>query len=275
MRFATLCEIISAAHLARYVNSPFKQRGGLFLVAPAGHLKTSALEIIEEYERVLVISDLTVKSVTAMREDIVGGKIQTLAFSDYEKIYKRHTSVSSNIEGIIMSLAEEGFRNPAFSDQRISAIPARCTILGSMTIKCFEDHTAQWLDNGFMRRFLWCRYFLHSSEFLEDAIATWKQAEIDGDFFMKVPSNRSIPYNLEDDEITKIRYTLRFQDDKKTPFILAQKIFCVLKWKFAKRDPSEPMKLWLDFAEGLAKDGAVMYAEKEKPKIVKKKHGKH
>jgi hypothetical protein len=34
------------------------------------------------------LSDLTVESLTSMREDIIGGQIQTLAFSDYEKIYK-------------------------------------------------------------------------------------------------------------------------------------------------------------------------------------------
>jgi hypothetical protein len=269
MKFSALCEIISAAHLARYVTSPFPQRGGIFLVAPAGHLKTSAIDIIEEFERVLTISDLTVKSLTAMREDIIGGEIQTLAFSDYEKIYKRHASVSSNLEGIIMSLAEEGFRNPAYADQRVQATPARCLIVGAMTLKFYERMTEQWLDNGFMRRFLWCRFSLHSSEFLEESISNWKRAELDGDFLMKIPTNNSIPYSLTPEEVSKIKHSIRFQRDKKTPYILAQKIFCVLKWKFQRRDPELPMKIWLNFAEGLSKDGAILFAEKEKVAEVK------
>ena len=256
MRFASLCEVIASVHLSSYVSSDFEERGGLMLVAPPGHLKTTAAEILEEFERTLVISDLTVKSLIALRDDLLGGAINTMIFSDYAKIYKRQTSVASNIEGIIMSLAGEGFRKPAFSDQRVQALAARCSIVGCMTNKFSEQMEESWLDNGFHRRFIWSRYRIKNPEYVENAIAQWRKAELDGDFSARVPKNRVVPYSLSESEVTKIKHSLRFTSDKKVPFILAQKILCVLKWKFP--GDHEAMKIWLDFAESLSKDGAVM-----------------
>lgn len=263
MKFGTMCEIVSAVHLSRFVESPYEQRGGLMFVSPAGHLKTTAIEVIEDYENAIVLSNVTVKALNAMREDCLSGTIRTIGFSDLAQVYRRHGSVSANIEGVLMSLAEEGFRNPAFADQRIQANPARCAIIGGMTTTFFEQMQEGWLDNGFFRRFIWCRYVLHDSTILTDAISEWRKADLDGEYFYKFPTSKSIPWKLEEKEIGKVRHSLRFQRDLKTPLILALKIFAVLKWKFGKTHPEKPMEVWLDFAESLGKDGAIVYLKEE------------
>lgn len=260
MHFSSLCEIISAAHLSNYVKAPIEDRGGLMLVAPPGHLKTTAAEVLQEFSNTIVISDLTLKSITQMREDMLAGHILTLIASDYSKIHKRHASIATNIEGVIMALVGEGFRKSAFADQRIQAIPARVVVVGCMTPKFAEDKQGDWLDNGFYRRFIWSRYRLDDPEFLEDALKKWKKAEIDGDFSARIPGNRFIEYTLTESEVNKIAHSLRHMLDRKIALVLSQRILCALKWKF-KRDPDLPMKIWNDFAESLTDDGAILYAK--------------
>ena len=259
MHFSSLIEVVSATVLSRYVQGPFEERSGMFFIAPAGHLKTTAIEILDEFDRTLMVTNLTNKTLNAMRQDAISGQINVIGFADWEMIYRRHGSVSAQIEGSIMSLAGEGYRNPSFTDQRVTAIPARCTVLGCMTTKFYERMYENWNDSGFLRRFLFPQYRLANPEQLEDSILKWKKAELDGNFILKTPTNRSIPYNLEEKETEVIRHSLRFvKYDKKIPLILAQKVFCVLKWKFQRSDPKRPLFIWKDFAESLGKNGAIL-----------------
>jgi hypothetical protein len=265
LNFSTLCEIVSAVHLSRFVQSPFQERGGLFFVAPPGHLKTSALDILDQFDRTLILTNVVNKSLNAMRQDALAGTICTIGFSDWEMIYRRHGSVSSQIEGTVMALASEGYRNPAFTDQRLTSIPARCTIMGAMTIKFFETKYEEWNDSGFLRRFLFPQYRLANPEDLEDAIVEWRKAELDGTFQFRVPTSRSIPYHVERHEAEVIRHSLRhIKYDKKIAMILSQKIVAVLKWKFTKQDPKKPMAIWRDFAESFSKAGADLYIKESK-----------
>jgi hypothetical protein len=272
MAFGSLCEIIAATHLSYYVHAPIDDMGGLFLTAPSGHLKTTAAEILSEFERTLVISDLTVKSLVSMRGSFLGGQVRTLIFSDYAKIYKRHGSVSANIEGIIMALVSEGFRKPAFSDQRIQSTPARAVVVGCMTPEFKELHDEEWENSGFLRRFLWSYYHIEHPEFLEDALAQWRKAELDGDFMARVPLNHTIRYTLTEKEVAAIRHSLRSTSipDKKISLVLAQKIVCVLKWKFSSKDESKPMRIWEDFAQSLEPLNDTILDVQERVKETKK-----
>lgn len=264
MQFSSLIEIVSAVVLSRYVQGPFDERSGLFFVAPAGHLKTTVVDILDQFDRTLMVTNLTNKTLNAMRQDALSGQITVIGFADWEMIYRRHGSVSAQIEGSIMSLAGEGYRNPSFTDQRVTAIPARCTIIGCMTTKFFEHMYESWNDSGFLRRFMFPQYRLANPEQLEDAILKWKKAELDDGFVLKTPTNRHIPYSLESKETELIRHSLRFiKYDKKIPLILAQKIYCVLKWKFQRIDPHRPAIIWKDFAESLGKNGAVLELNKK------------
>lgn len=255
MKFSTLVEVCGAMHFAYRVSGDVgSQRGGLMFVAPPGHLKTSAIEIVEQFPHAKIVSDLTVKALTAMRQDFISGEISTMAFSDFQKLYKRHGSVSSNIEGIVMALVEEGFRNPAFSDQRVTVTPARCTVIGGMTIKFFEEKISEWMDNGLARRFLWSRYAIKNMDVIDRALIQWKRAELDGGFTMKVPIN-AIPYKLNPTEAKRVLWQLRFQHDRRTPFIVAQRIICVLIWKLGE---SKAWSVWDDFVPSLSKEGTTL-----------------
>jgi hypothetical protein len=260
VKFETLIEICTAVHLTSEVISDFPQRGGIMFVAPPGHLKTTAIEIVEQFPHARVISNLTVKALNIMRQDFIGGNLKTMAFSDYENIYRRHSSVAGNIEGVLMGLVEEGFRNPAFSDQRISVQPARCAILGAISIKAYEERISGWLDSGFARRFLWAQYHADDKilKQLEHSIIHWKKMALSGNgsFMLQVPL-QPIQVSITEEESKKVLKQLRFQADTRTPFILAKKIISVLLWKY-KDEQEKAWDIWNDFSEALSKDGATL-----------------
>lgn len=261
MRFESLVEIVAAMHLSYEISDQFKQRGGLMFVAPPGQLKTTAIEMVEIFPHARVVSNLTVKTLSTMRQDFLSGQIKTMAFSDFENIYRRHSSVANQIEGVLMGLVDEGFRSPAFSDQRVTVMPARCAIIGGMTVKAYEDRISTWKDTGFARRFLWAKYYAHNRVMkqLERAIIDWKRDNLVNGFSMRIPTG-PIKVNMSEEQSKKILLHLRFQEDMRTPFIVAKKIVSVLLWKFSK-DEGKAWKIWDDFAPALGKDGTELTLE--------------
>lgn len=252
MKFQTLVEVIAAMHLTPKVQGDVSnERGGIMLVAPPGQLKTTVIEYLDAFPKSKLISNITVKALNALRQDFLSEEIMTMGFPDYDMIYKRHGSVSSQVEGTLMSLMGEGFRNPAFSDQRVNVTKARCTIVGGITIKCYENMISEWIDSGFARRFLWSRYVLKNSHKLEDAISEWRRHTLDGDFVMRIPKE-PIPRTFSTKQAKEVLYQLRFQPDRKLPYITAQRLIAVLIWKHGVE---EGWKIWNDFAESLGKDG--------------------
>jgi hypothetical protein len=227
------------------------------LVAPAGQLKTSALEILDHYPDAKIVSDLNVQSIIRLRDDIVSGDIATLAFTDMEKLYKRHSAVSSNLEGILSALAEEGFRKASFQDQRMIAVPARCAVFGALTLRAYEQHAADWADSGFARRFLFIHYRMANAWKLEEAIKRWERYQADLDYVAKVSANRSIPFNVSDGQERVIARALKHQRSRLSPRVLLMKITSVLNWKF-KGDDKRIGSILIDLAEGLGPNGATL-----------------
>lgn len=255
MKFSTLIEVVSAVHLSPLVASGEvgEERGGIIFTAPPGHLKTSAIEYLDQFPKTKMISNITVGKLNDLRESFIAGEIKTIAFPDYDMIYKRHSSVSSQIEGIVMSLTGEGYRQGGFFDQRVNVLKSRVTVVAGITLKCYESRISEWIDSGFARRFLFSRFRVVNPEKMEAALAKWKRAQLDGDFIMKVPHvGKQIPYVLKESQANKILWELRFQHDRKIPFILAQRIISVLAWKH----PKQYMAIWKDFSPSLGKDGA-------------------
>lgn len=257
MTYASLIEIVTATHLAQYVTTSHPQRGGLMLVSPAGQLKTSLIETLDHYPDAKVVSDLNVQSLIRMRDDLVAGSIKTLAFTDLEKIFKRQASVAANVEGILMALAEEGFRKASFQDQRMVAVPARATIVGGMTLRCYETHAADWADNGFARRFLFLHYQCSNVWKLEQAIRKWERYAPPEAFSPVVPSTRQIPYLVTDAQHRLIDRALKHQRSQLSPRVLLQKIASVLNWKFKKDEP-RLKEIITDLAIGLGPNGAML-----------------
>lgn len=256
MKFSTLVEVVAATHLApRVAGDVSNERGGIMLAAPPGQLKTTAIEYLDIFPKTKLISNITVHALNALRQDFLSEEIVTMGFPDYDMIYKRHGTVAEQVEGTLMSLMGEGFRNPAFSDQRVNVMKARCTIIGGVTIKCYEDRISQWIDSGFARRFLWARYTVSNPEVLEEAISKWKRHILDGDFTMKIPTHSLIPHCLSNEQGKKVLWQLRFQHDRKLPFITAQRIISVLVWKHGIR---KGWDYWDDFAGTLGKDGSTV-----------------
>ena len=263
MEYSSLVEIVSAAHLTKYVQSPFPQRSGLFLVAPPGAFKTTIAETMDEYPSTQVISNLNTQSVNMMKEHMLAGTISTLAFSDYGALYRRHGSVASGVEGVIMALADEGYRRPQWQAQNSPTMPAYCTIVGGMTSAFFDEKIPEWQKNGFARRFVFARYQLNGIETLEDAAAEWRRAELDGSFVPRIPSSRTIQYKLDPKEVEYIRHMCRhIQDGKVNNFVMMQKIACVLKWKFGKEN--KHMQILKDFAPCLTKNGGTLQIREKK-----------
>ena len=257
MEYSTLVEIVAAVHLSRYVQSPFDSRSGLFLVAPPGAFKTTITETMDEFQSTQVIADINVQSLVQMKEMFLANQITTLAFSDFAMIYKRHSSTSAHIEGVVMSLADEGFRKPSWARQRGASMPARCAIIGGMTTSFYESKVSEWEDNGFLRRFLFAQYMPDGLDVIEDAIGEWRKAELDGSFIPKIPTARTIKYNLSPDDVTLVRHLMRHQHSRINAFILMQKIFCVLKWKFQK-EPDRARSILKDFSPCLGKNGGML-----------------
>lgn len=227
------------------------------LVAPPAALKTSVLEFLSEYPSVMLLSDINVQTLTKLRGDISSEQISLLGFVEMEKIYQRHASVASNVEGHLKSFVDEGFRHASFEDQRTPIMPARCSIVGCMTPTFYNKKITQWFDDGFARRFVWCHYRLDNPELILDAIKRWSLLELDGDFTYRVPTNRRIKFSLEEKDLQLLDRMLRFHKNRETPLILMSKIACALRWKYDKQ-PDKWLDILKDFAPSLGKEGAIV-----------------
>ena len=87
MQVRSLLEVLDAAHLTKFVRSPFSSRGGILLIGPPETLRTTLISsALEDYPDALVLSDINVKQLIEMREDMSAGKITTLAFTELAKL---------------------------------------------------------------------------------------------------------------------------------------------------------------------------------------------
>jgi hypothetical protein len=249
MRVNTLIEVLSAAHLTRYVQSNvFEQRGGLFLVSPPGSLKSTIIKnSVQCYPDCLRLADLNVQTLGYIKGSFTEGKYTTLAFGEFEKLYQRNPATAANIEGHLKAMVEEGFGKTSFEDSRAITFESRILLIGGITPGCYQRLFTKWMEGGFSRRFLWCSYVLENPDIIVDAIDNWKSLNF-GKSTREYPNNGSIPYTITKQESTRLRNLISGQVAKETPYILIKKIFCVLKWR---HKPKRAMQIIEDFAECL------------------------
>lgn len=257
MTISALVEVLSAFHLSYYVESRFEERGGLMLVGPPATLKTAVTEVMDNYPNVVMLSDLTVKQGTRLREDIACHRVITLVFSDFAKLYQRAATGAANVEGFIRALTAEGYRRANWEDSRMTVIPARSLVIGSMTTRFYTMHYSDWLDDGFARRFVWSHFILQHPDAILDAIEQNIKLEFSTDGFNpKIPTDKKgIPFLVSPAEAKLIRDLLRHQPGREIGLSVMQKVLCALKWKFPK-DQEKPMAIIREFAESLGKEGA-------------------
>lgn len=256
MKIINLMEVISAAHCTKYIESPFPSRGGLFLIGPPGQLKSTIIKLsLIEYPDTLLLSDLNVSSLSALRESLIGGRYSTLGFGEFEKLYKRNPASASNLEAHLQMMVEEGFDKTSFEDPRMMTMTARVLLIGGITPTCYVKRFLDWQNSGFLRRFLWVSYKLANPEAILKAIHEWKPLDF-GKMSFKVPANRNIPFKVAREKSLWLESLLQHQPAKETPLIVLKKIFCVLEWRYGSKRATEIMK---DFSGGLSKSGAEIY----------------
>jgi hypothetical protein len=232
LRVNTLIEFIDAAVDTKYVRSPFEERGGIMLVGYPGSFKTTILRsAVDHHSDSLCISDLNVQQWLKIKEDFITGRYSTMAFMDFEKIYQRHSSTSSHIEGIIKGLVAEGYGTGPSGDQRMPTPMAQAIVIGAMTSSCFEQRYSEWQKSGFLRRFLWLVVSVQNINEISKAIRHWEKIDF-GKLSVK-PANRQIPINLTASREHQLESMMKEQPGYNgTAYILLKKIAAVLEWKY-------------------------------------------
>jgi hypothetical protein len=255
LKAQSLVEVLSAHHQSKFVNGDFEQRGGIMLIAPPGTLKSTIIKLsLEDYPDTLILSDLNVNTLTALKNSLIDSRYSTLGFGEFEKLYQRNPATASNIEAHLKALVEEGFQRASFEDQRIPVMAARCAVVGGITPSCFSKKFAQWQENGFARRFLFCSYTLRDPDTLMEAISEWKMIEF-GKVSSQIPLPKKIPYTITEQENLMLRDSIKAQPNRETPFVIVKKIFCVLKWRY---NPKKAWDIYIDFAQCMQKNGAFL-----------------
>lgn len=255
---SSLIEFLDAAINAKWIEGPYDEKGGVMLVAYPGSLKTTIIKTaVTPYPEVMVRSDLNVQQWIKIRDDYVTGRYSCLAFTDFEKIYQRHTSTSSHIEGIIKGLVSEGYGISPNADPRCPVILAYALIIGGMTNSCQQLHYDEWQKSGFLRRFLWLTYAVDNQNKIGEAIASWQK--IDFGAIPIRPASNSIPVTPNNFREKQLEYMMRDQPGfNGTGQVLLKKIAAYLDWKYkhqTKNGHNHVTELLNDIAPALSQNG--------------------
>lgn len=260
MLASDLLEVLCAAHLSTYVDSPFAERGGLMLVGPPGALKSTFLDVLDgQYHDAVTMSDINARSLVDLRDQISTGAIKTLVLPELAKIYERHESTAKNVEGTLRAMTAEGFQAASFEDQRVSRLRARAMVIAGMTPKTREKNFTGWEESGFNRRFLWCLIRLKDPEVLVRAVLEWKKLIFQVEHMPRAPVSGSIPYQVTREQQMVFRGWVKYQPGGSSALHMQMivKIYCVLQWWYIQIDNGrDAMATLCRFAEGLGRHGA-------------------
>lgn len=262
MRTSDLVEVICAAHLGQFVESPFQERGGIMLVGPPGVLKTTFVSVLDQqYQDAIMLSDVNVKSLIQLRDNIASGKINTLVLPELAKLYERADSTSSNVEGTIRALVAEGFAAASFEDSRINRLIARAMVIGAMTPAVLNSRFTGWEESGFNRRFLWCLLKLADPAALENAAVNWQRINFRMQHVPLPPLNGAVPNKTTQRERRQLATWVKYQPggDHAIQIQLLTRILAVLRWWYAESGSSRNAMDTLEaFAPALGKTGVAL-----------------
>lgn len=256
-------EAVAAVHCSSYVAGEFPERGGLMIVGPPAVLKSTFLEILDRhYHDALALSDVNAKSLAALRDAIANGRIRTLLFPEFAKLYERKADTAANVEGVLRAFAAEGFSSASFDDARISRLRARATIIAAMTPGEQRTHFERWENSGFNRRFLWSLIGLEDPTVLQQAVIEWRRIEFRVGTLPLVPiEKRRIPNTTTRAERTQLRNLCKYQPggDQTVQMQMLVKMLAVLRWSYEESgDRRDPMATVMRFAATLGKHGALL-----------------
>jgi hypothetical protein len=259
MKATDLIEVLCAAHLGSLVESPFQDRGGIMVVGPPGVLKTTLVSILDsQYQDALMLSDINVKSLVRLRDQIASGKFNTLVFPELAKIYERADVTAKNVEGTLRALAAEGFAAASFEDSRMNRLTARALVIGAMTPPTVETHFTEWEESGFNRRFLWTLVKLSDPMALEKAAIAWQRINFRMVHVPMAPMGGTIPNRTTMRERQRLAILVKYQPggDHAIQLQLMVRILAVLRWWYAESgQPRSAMETVERFAVSLGKSG--------------------
>jgi hypothetical protein len=251
----------AAAHYSYLVESPFTQRGGVLLVAGPGSLKSTIVKtVIESTGHSIGYSDLTLKQLAVIRNQIANGTYHTLGFYELEKIYARQFSVAANFEGVIKAMVEEGFAHFAFEDQRCWVPTARCFVIASVLDNLYRLKFPDWTDNGFLRRFICIKYSLSQASKEKIRNATNSNELIEFPPIPIIPSTK-MQMDVTKEEAKKLHDILGGIDDGYTPYNLTRKALTVLKW-YRRQNGNKrgltPLEIIEDLKDAISRKGGIL-----------------
>lgn len=259
---ADLIRVVASVHLASYVDSPFKDFGGLMLVGPPATMKSTIIGTLEQFGEAQCLSDVNMETLGKMRDGIAQGTLRTLGLPELQKLYERHSNTASNVEGTLRAMAAEGFRAPSFQDARRATLVAKAAIVAGMTEHTHQQRFNHWEDSGFARRFLWGLVRLDDPAALTQAVVDWERIDVDVPAFPRPPlfSDGEIPNTTTKRERLELVTLLKYQPggDRSVQAQLLVKILCVLKWWYGKvgYTKQRPMETVHNFASAMSRDGA-------------------
>lgn len=269
MKVTTLIEFLDAVADTNYINGPFDERGGVFLVGPPGSLKTTIIEAaINTHGDALPLSDLNVQQWLKIKDEFVTKRYTCLAFPEFEKIYQRHPATASNLEGIIKALVSEGYRMSSGpgGDPRMPGIKARACVIGGITPDCQDRHYNDWQKNGFLRRFLWFTVAVADPEIIKRAIREWERINLGRIRYR--PAEKNIRVDVDEKTSLQIEHIMKTQPGLNgTGYVLMKKVYAVLQWKYngsvngtgkRKRQSERPMEILHEISPALSQDGDLL-----------------
>jgi len=251
MHITSLLEVLHAAHHSWLVHSPWEERGGILIIAPPGQLKTTIILTLEAYSEALCLSDINIRSMKSVRDQVLGGRYKTIAFGELEKLYARNPATAANVEAHLKQFVEEGLRHFSHEDQSAPIMPARALVVGGITPSMFGKQVSAWTESGFLRRFLRMQYTMKDDKALLRAVDQWKK--IGYEIPVTWDGRVEIKYNLEENESKVVMRSMREQLDT-TPTVLLKRIICVLK----KRKPERWRAILDDITPALGRNGALL-----------------
>lgn len=261
-----MIESLIAAHLSSYVSSPFRDRSGVILVGPPAVFKSAMLDVVERhFPDALMLSDVNIPSLIALRDQIAQGAIRTLLLSELAKIYRRDPRTAENIEGTLQAMVAEGFRAAAFEDSRINRLVARCTIIGAIPPAEMTKQFVKWESSGFSRRFLFPTVGLEHPEVAERAVSRWELIDFDSRLRVPpMPAGGVIPNLTTKAERDLCGEMVRFQPGGRGAHAsqkgMLVKMLAATRWwyKVMGRDPKRAIVTIKSFALTLGRGGALL-----------------
>jgi hypothetical protein len=262
VRIEAMIEAICAMHISSYVESPYKDRGGVMLVGPTGVMKTTILDVLDNnYHNSLSISNSHMSTMKKLQPSFYNGQILSLCFPDVQSIYAGDPRTSGRIEQMMMQLSGEATRTiGGDEDSRHAKFKGYCTIFAAMTPAFYTAHINKWEETGLSRRFLWSTYTFQDPDILMRAIAQWSRAELGDIIIPKCPANGLIPDTLKASDREEIQRWLRHQPQPhEIQFQIMCKAASALAWHYKRnRIKKNAMETMHEFAETLQHDAALL-----------------